>query len=237
MHYNTRRMNPQTTAVGAFFDVDGTLTSDNVWKGIISYFSRRSERRLTHCLFLTAHAPLYLLRVLGLIGETRFRRQWSRHLPWYFKGYDDSQMSVLADWVARVHVAAAERPEVLSILRDHLARGHQVALVSGAPTPIVSAIAGLWGVPHAIGSPAEKIAGCYTGRMSGEPCLDAYKAVYLKQYLKENGLGVDPHASFAYADSYSDLGLFEMVGHPVAVYPDPKLAALARDKGWRVVGK
>src|SRR6185503_18474767 len=112
-----------------------------------------------------------------------------------------------------------------------------VALVSGAPTPVVRAIAGLWGVPHSVGSPAQKVDGRYTGRMPGEPCLDSYKAIYLKQYLKENGLAVDPGASFAYADSYSDLGLLEMVGHPVAAYPDQKLALLARERGWRVVDK
>ena len=49
-------------------------------------------------------------------------------------------------------------------------------------------------------------------------------------------MDIDLTASYAYADSYSDLGLFEMVGHPVAVYPDKKLADLAREKGWRVVG-
>ena len=30
-------------------------------------------------------------------------------------------------------------------------------------------------------------------------------------------------------------GLFEMVGHPVAVYPDRKLRALAVERGWAVM--
>ena len=38
----------------------------------------------------------------------------------------------------------------------------------------------------------------------------------------------------AYADSTSDLPLFEAVGFPVAVNPETRLAALARKRGWLV---
>jgi phosphoserine phosphatase len=108
-------------------------------------------------------------------------------------------------------------------------------MVSGAPTPVVKAIADMWNVPHAIGSPAEFVAGRYTGGMIGEPCIDAIKAHYLKQYLTENNLAIDSKASYAYADSFSDLGLFEMVGNPVAVYPDKELAPWAKERGWKII--
>ena len=38
----------------------------------------------------------------------------------------------------------------------------------------------------------------------------------------------------AYADSSSDLPLFEAVGFPVAVNPETRLAAIARKRGWLV---
>jgi phosphoserine phosphatase len=38
----------------------------------------------------------------------------------------------------------------------------------------------------------------------------------------------------AYADSASDLPMLEAVGHPVAVNPETKLAAIARKRGWHV---
>jgi phosphoserine phosphatase len=46
---------------------------------------------------------------------------------------------------------------------------------------------------------------------------------------------MDYAASYAYADSISDLDLLRMVGHPVAVYPDAPLAALARERNWEVL--
>jgi phosphoserine phosphatase len=46
--------------------------------------------------------------------------------------------------------------------------------------------------------------------------------------------GLDPAESVAYADSSSDLPLLEAVGFPVAVNPEPRLASIARARGWLV---
>ena len=66
-----------------------------------------------------------------------------------------------ADWVAREFVAPIARADVLARLREHLERGEVVALVSGAPTPLVRSIAHMWDVPHAIGSPVEFVKAWY----------------------------------------------------------------------------
>lgn len=224
------------TQRAAFFDIDGTLTSDNVWKGIMSFFKQRGERRLEHALFVGIHYPIYFARKAHLVSETFFRKQWGGHLPWYFHGYDDSQMQVLTGWVAHEHVLPIVRDDVLINLRQHLAQGDIVALVSGAPTPFVETIAKMWQVPHAIGSPAEKRDGHYTGGMTGEPCIDEQKANYIRKYFSEKQIEIDLKNSFAYADSYSDMGMFEMVGNPVVVYPDLKLATFAKGKGWGLIG-
>jgi HAD superfamily hydrolase (TIGR01490 family) len=220
----------------ALFDIDGTLTTDNVWKGIMAY-GAGLRHAATHAAFVGLHYPLLLPRALGLLSEASFRRLWTRHLPWYFTGFDHDQMTAMAEWVAHTATAPIIRPDVLARLRAHLADGVPVALVSGAPTPFVAALARMWSVAHAIGSPVEFQKGRYTGRMPAPPCIDAQKAVYAQDYFDEQGLPVDYAASFAYADSYSDLGMFELVGRPVAVYPDRALMALAVQRGWEILGR
>ena len=42
--------------------------------------------------------------------------------------------------------------------------------------------------------------------------------------------------SFAYADSITDMGLFNIVGNPRPVYPDAELTQVAKEKGWPVLG-
>ena len=46
---------------------------------------------------------------------------------------------------------------------------------------------------------------------------------------------IDLAASYAYSDSASDLPMLRAVGHPVAVNPDPELAAVAAEQGWDVM--
>ena len=45
---------------------------------------------------------------------------------------------------------------------------------------------------------------------------------------------VDLSRSYAYADSISDLPMLEAVGIPVAVNPDARLHAAAKEKGWQI---
>jgi phosphoserine phosphatase len=59
------------------------------------------------------------------------------------------------------------------------------------------------------------------------------RAAWLRHWAAENGIELG--ASFAYADSHSDLPLLEAVGHPVVVRPDVTLMRHARAKHWPVV--
>ena len=219
----------------AFFDIDGTLTSANVWRGLMDYYAGRGERRWTHLAFAAVHYPLAMLRPVGLIREATFRRLWGGHLPWYFRGADAGQMEALAHWVAYEFASRVTRPDILRRLQAHQSAGDLVVLVTGAPVELGREIGTMWGVTHVVGSVAEMRAGRYTGRLSGPPCIDEQKSIYARRYCAEHGLDVDFAASHAYADSYSDMGLFEMVGHPVAVYPDRALAEHAARCGWEVV--
>jgi phosphoserine phosphatase len=45
---------------------------------------------------------------------------------------------------------------------------------------------------------------------------------------------LDLSRSYAYADAISDLPMLEAVGNPVAVNPDRRLLAAAKDRGWQV---
>jgi phosphoserine phosphatase len=41
---------------------------------------------------------------------------------------------------------------------------------------------------------------------------------------------------FAYGDTEQDIPLLEHAEHPVAVYPDEKLKAVALQRGWEILG-
>jgi phosphoserine phosphatase len=72
----------------------------------------------------------------------------------------------------------------------------------------------------------------YTGDLVDVPLAGDARAAYLRRLADE--LGADLRASYAYADSISDLPMLENVGNPVAVNPDHRLARIARDRRWAV---
>ena len=63
------------------------------------------------------------------------------------------------------------------------------------------------------------------------------KVVLLTELLAKSGLEVDLSQSFAYGDSIFDVPVLELVGNPVAVYPDDELWNYASQRGWRILGE
>ena len=54
--------------IAALFDVDGTLFTGHVWRGMLDYFAAHRSRREVR-LFWYYNMPLYVLRKLRLIDE------------------------------------------------------------------------------------------------------------------------------------------------------------------------
>jgi phosphoserine phosphatase len=71
-----------------------------------------------------------------------------------------------------------------------------------------------------------------TGQLDAVPPTTEARARILADYCDAEGLSLGE--SVAYADSSSDLPMLEAVGFPVAVNPEPRLASIARKRGWLV---
>ncbi|MEX2160446.1 MAG: HAD-IB family hydrolase [Anaerolineales bacterium] len=219
----------------AFFDVDGTLTTERVWRGMLEFFTQRGLRRWTHRLFWLYHTPLFLLYKLRLISQSGFRRPWAAHLAWYIRGYTVEQAQPVWDWVAQEYLTPYWRADALEMIRQHKSTGNMVVLVSAGLTPLEEAIAQRVGADLAVGTEPELRSGRYTGRLAGPVCLDKQKAELAKQALAAKGIQIDYAASTAYADSATDVHLLAMVGKPVAFHPDEDLRPIARQRGWKLV--
>ncbi|HEY61949.1 MAG TPA: HAD-IB family hydrolase [Anaerolineae bacterium] len=220
----------------AFFDVDGTLTSDNVWKGLMAYFKKHNKRYGTHLFFMLAHYPLYFMKKFGFISESKFRRDWAKHLAWYFRGYSLNEGNQIWTWVINEYLRDKWREDIIGVLKEHIAKGEIVMLVSAGPLPLVQYIADYLGADFAVGTAVENHHGHYTGKSISPVCLDEFKAKLSLTALEKEGIEVDLMNSYAYADSKTDIPLLEMVGNPCVVYPDEELRYYAKQKGWRVIG-
>ncbi len=123
-----------------------------------------------------------------------------------------------------------------ALVQRHLAADDLCAVVTATNSFVTGPIAREFGVPHLVATEPERSAGRFTGRVAGVPCFREGKIVRVEAWLASLGhrLPDFPQSTF-YSDSLNDLPLLERVTHPVAVDPDPKLAAVARARGWPAV--
>ena len=116
-------------------------------------------------------------------------------------------------------------------MREHRALGHRTVLITGALDFVVEPLKPLFDdiVSARLDVGAD---GRYNGQMLDVPPTGESRASALFDYARRHDL--DLAESVAYADSSNDLPMLEVVGFPVAVNPETKLASLARKRGWLV---
>jgi HAD superfamily phosphoserine phosphatase-like hydrolase len=92
------------------------------------------------------------------------------------------------------------------------------------------------GIEHLIATECEvDAAGLYSGHISGTINMREGKVDRLHQWLTEQGWALGQFHSLAYSDSINDLPLLEVANEPIAVDPDPRLHAIANERGWKVL--
>ena len=92
------------------------------------------------------------------------------------------------------------------------------------------------GSRYLLATEPEAVDGRFTGRVAGVPCFREGKIERVEAWLRALGQRLDTlEESTFYSDSHNDLPLLERVRRPVAVDPDPQLAAEAARRGWPVI--
>lgn len=219
----------------ALFDLDGTLSHGRLWEGFFRYYVMRKKKRAWILAFWATHLPLWLLSKCKLISGEKYRTKWIEDFSGLFKGARREEIWELFHWVADNYVFESLRRDVVQILNQHKESGHIVVIVSATFSDLLEVVGQRLGVANVIGTRLEVIDGKYTGRLVKPSCFGENKTQLLREFIDRNGLEIDLSASFAYADSIFDIPLLELVGNPMATYPDRDLRHLAEHNGWRIL--
>jgi HAD superfamily hydrolase (TIGR01490 family) len=222
--------------IAAFFDLDGTLCTEHVWRALSKYFNKHHRRQLLLNAFLVTHLSLWPLHRLGLLSRERFYRLWIKNMPWLLVGLRPEEGQEIFRWVTDQALIPSLRPDVAEVLRQHQAKGYLVVLVSGAFEELLAVIGERLGVQHVVGTRLELRNGRYSGRAI-QPCFGQDKVTLLIELLNRSGVEVDLSQSFSYGDSFFDVPVLELVDNPVAVYPDTQLWDYASQRGWQIIGE
>jgi HAD superfamily hydrolase (TIGR01490 family) len=209
------------------FDLENTLISSNV----VDSYSWLATRRLD-----TPERIRYALRTLieapGLLKLDRTDR--SDFLRHFYRRYENApieQIELDAREMFSQIIITKSFPDGMRRVRQHRALGHRTILITGALSFNVEGLRPLFDEIVAA-EMSIRADGRLSGQMTTVPPTGEARAQILADYCAAEGFDLDE--CVAYADSSSDLPLFEAVGFPVAVNPETRLAAIARKRGWLV---
>ena len=122
------------------------------------------------------------------------------------------------------------RPEGFKVIQRHKDAGHDIVGITATSDFITAPIFREFGITEIIATNAEVIDGKYTGKVTNIACYQQGKLTRLEQWLA----GRDVTESWAYSDSINDRFLLEHADHAIAVNPDDRLEALAKEQGWEI---
>ncbi|KPM51647.1 haloacid dehalogenase [Frankia sp. R43] len=211
----------------AVFDLDGTLVSSTV---VESYLWLRladagPAERAREIASLARALPGYLR------AERRDRGHLIRSVYGRYAGVDPAELAEVVAQAGADVLLRRVKPAAVRRVREHRAAGHRTVLLTGAVAPLVAPLAPLFdeivATELAVGAD-----GLYTGRLLASPLVGDSRAAFLDHYARRRG--ADLEASWAYADSLSDLPMLRTVGNPVVVNPDVALHKVARASGWPI---
>ncbi len=117
-------------------------------------------------------------------------------------------------------------------INEHRLQGHLVTIISASTSYVVGPVAAHLGIDEYLCTHLEVSHGKFTGRIIDPPCFGPGKVIWAQRYARQHDVEL-ADACF-YSDSYTDHDLLELVGHPVAVNPDPRLRLLAKSRGWPI---
>ena len=127
-------------------------------------------------------------------------------------------------------------PQSQALVKEHLASGAVVAIVTATNSFVTGPIARAFGIPHLVATVPAQENGAFTGKPRGIPAFKAGKIERVEAWLESLGLCWESFdKSSFYSDSHNDLPLMKKVNNPVAVDPDDTLRAHATAQGWPVI--
>jgi HAD superfamily hydrolase (TIGR01490 family) len=211
----------------AIFDLDNTLIADDsdyLWGQFLVDQGIVDKEQYEH-----ANAKFYEDYRQGKLDIVEF-------LNFSLQPLADNEPEQLYQWRAQF-IEQIITPILLKpaqqLIDKHKARGDTLLVITATNRFVTEPIVKLYGIDNLLATTPEFINGRYTGGFMGVPCFREGKVTLLEAWLENS-----PHTlegSWFYSDSHNDLPLLSIVDNPVAVDPDEKLAAAAKQADWSII--
>ncbi len=208
------------------FDLDHTLLSgdsDVLWCDFLI-----EQGVLDRVSFAERNADIEARYKAGTVDAQEFANFYVGTLGGRSPGqWEPLRQTFLATWIVpRIPQAA------LDLVRRHHDAGDLVVMTTATNRFITELTALYLDIEHLIATEPEIHDGMFTGQTTGTLNMREGKVKRLQAWLTASGRRLADFKSTAYSDSINDLPLLKAVNRAVAVDPDERLKAEARQRGW-----
>ncbi|MDP3007480.1 MAG: HAD family hydrolase [Methylococcales bacterium] len=211
----------------AIFDLDNTLIADDsdyLWGQFLVDQGIVDKEQYEH-----ANAKFYEDYRQGKLDIVEF-------LNFSLQPLADNEPEQLYQWrtqfIEQIITPILLKP-AQQLIDKHRDRGDTLLVITATNRFVTEPIVKLYGIDNLLATTPEFIDGRYTGGFTGVPCFREGKVTLLEAWLENS-----PHTlegSWFYSDSHNDLPLLSLVDNPVAVDPDEKLTAAAKQADWSII--
>lgn len=220
----------QRATEAAFFDLDKTLLPGSSLFPLAREMYRQRYFTVRDLLRMGTDQIRY--RALGTEAEGPMERARAASLG-AIAGRSRDEVIEFGRSVAREELLPRLYPQAVELLSRHKLAGREVYIASSSPEDYIALLAEQLGMDGVIGTRAECVDGRYTGELDGPMVHGPEKARRVRELAERRG--IDLARSHAYSDSVNDVPMLELVGNPVAMNPDRRLAVVARRRGWQIL--
>ena len=207
-------------------DMMGTLTTGSPVVGLVDWV-RHNQSKIQADLYMASIMPAYFLAKRGLLDWQKWGQELMVKSLSLVKDATPEKMQLVGAWAVEHNLWAKRREDVIARLTGHVSQGAKVYIASSVIEPLIEPFARRIGA-QTIGTSVEYKNGRV--RVAGELAAQEHK---IEQVLSR--LGVQ-RVDMAYGDTQQDVPMLEHADHPVAVYPDARLKAIALERGWEILG-
>ena len=170
-----------------------------------------------------------LFGLFNLLGENYPSMIASRQMARVAKGWSRTDVQAAAE-IAAPHLVELVLPYAQARIAEHHAAKRAVVLATTTPYDLVKPMADQLGFDDVIATRYGGDGVSYDGTIDGPFVWGRGKAGAVREWSEDHG--IDLADSYAYSDSYYDVPLLSMVGHPTAVNPDPRMRGVATLRRW-----
>lgn len=216
----------------AIFDFDGTLYKQETFQLMMDFFKKHPQYNKYYRPFYRAILPRFLAYKMKLYPEPRMKE---RSMEIYINALRQLSKTEINTFF---HDMAQQMQDdfnelVVKKLQEHRKNNVYTMLVSGAFVPLLEAVTQSFHFDQIIGTEVPFHKNAFDETTPIFHIQGQRKTDKILQALKNHTIDWDN--SYAYGDSYSDLPVLQLVGHPIAVDPDDQLRTHAKRHGWQIL--